>query len=294
MIVDVHTHIPSHMDAVPEDEIKFETTSRSGEKVYMTNSIDDYLRDMGPVDKSFLFGIAPRPWRPDEQIMGPVGWDPMYNHNDVAAETAKRDPDKIVPFMSLHPLDPNWKNEYDRCVGDLGCKGIKLGANYQDFDPTGPEAFELFARLEADGIPIIFHQGTSGKTEAPLTYAHPLTTDRVAMAFPKLTMVLAHLGHPWQNDCLTVVRKHPNVWADVSAQFYRPYSFWQGMRLFYEWGVTDKILFASDWPVTLPQDNMDHLRGLTKFAKDHHLPDIPEDAIEGIINRDSVEILRVG
>jgi len=33
---------------------------------------------------------------------------------------------------------------------------------------------------------------------------------------------------------------------------------------------------------------------LTKFAKDHHLPDIPEDEIEGIINRDSVEILRVG
>jgi predicted TIM-barrel fold metal-dependent hydrolase len=294
MIVDVHTHIPSHMDAVPEDEIKFETTSRSGEKVYMTNSIDDYLRDMGPVDKSFLFGIAPRPWRPDQQIMGPVGWDPKYNHNDVAAETAKRDPGKIVPFMSLHPLDPNWKNEYDRCIGDLGSKGIKLGPNYQDFDPTGPEAFELFARLEADGIPIIFHQGTSGKTEAPLTYAHPLTTDKIAMAFPNLTMVLAHLGHPWQVDCLAVVRKHPNVWADVSAQFYRPYSFWQGMRLFYEWGVTDKILFASDWPVTLPQDNMDHLRGLTKFAKDHHLPDIPEDEIEGIINRDSVEILRVG
>ena len=37
--------------------------------------------------------------------------------------------------MSLHPLDPNWEDEYDRCVGDLGCKGIKLGPNYQDFDP---------------------------------------------------------------------------------------------------------------------------------------------------------------
>jgi hypothetical protein len=106
-------------------------------------------------------------------------------------------------------------------------------------------------------------------------------------------MVLAHMGHPWQNDCLSVVRKHPNVWADVSAQFYRPYSFWQGMRLFYEWGVTDKILFASDWPVTLPQDNIDHLRGLEKFAKDHHLPQIPSEDIEGIINRDAVEIMGV-
>ena len=114
------------------------------------------------------------------------------------------------------------------------------------------------------------------------------------MAFPKLRMVLAHLAHPWQSDCMAVVRKHPNVWADVSAQFYRPWSFWQGMNVFHEWGVTDKILFASDWPVTKPQDNIDHLRGLAKYAKDHHLPVIPEDAIEGIINRDALGILGVG
>ena len=63
--------------------------------------------------------------------------------------------------------------------------------------------------------------------------------------------------------------------------------------LFYEWGVTDKILFASDWPVTLPQDNIDHLRGLSKFARDHHLPIIPEEDVEGIINRDAVEIMGV-
>ena len=34
-------------------------------------------------------------------------------------------------------------------------------------------------------------------TEAPLTYAHPLlTTDKIVAVFPKLTMILAHLGHP--------------------------------------------------------------------------------------------------
>ena len=194
MIVDVHTHLPSHKEMVPPDEMQVETTMRSGETVQLTNSIDDYLRDMGPVDKAFIFGIAPRPWRPDERVLRTEGWADVLNHNDVAAEAAKYAPDKIIPFMSLHPLDPKWNDEYDRCVGDLGVKGIKLGPNYQDFDPTGKEAFELFARLEADGIPIVFHQGTSPMTEAPLTYAHPLTSDKVAMAFPNLTMVLAHLA----------------------------------------------------------------------------------------------------
>ena len=293
MIVDVHTHLPSHQDTVPSEDMVTETAMRSGETVQLTNSIADYLRDMEAVDKAFIFGIAPRPWLPEKSVLLAGGWPEGKNHNDVASETAKHAPDKITPFMSLHPLDPNVNDEYDRCVGDLGCKGIKLGPNYQDFDPTGPEAFALFARLEADQIPIVFHQGTSPMTEAPLTYAHPLTSDKIAMAFPNLTMVLAHLAHPWQADCLSVVRKHPNVWADVSAQFYRPYSFWQGMRLFHEWGATEKILFASDWPVTRPQDNIDHLRALPKFAKDHHLPTIPEEEIEGIINRDAVEIMGV-
>ena len=293
MIVDVHTHLPSHQDTVPPGDMFTETAMRSGEAVQLTNSIADYLRDMEAVDKAFIFGIAPRPWLPEKQVLLTGGWPEGNNHNDVASETAKHAPDKIIPFMSLHPLDPNWNDEYDRCVGDLGCKGIKLGPNYQDFDPTGPEAFALFARLESDQIPIVFHQGTSPMTEAPLTYAHPLTSDKIAMAFPNLTMVLAHLAHPWQADCLSVVRKHPNVWADVSAQFYRPYSFWQGMRLFHEWGATEKILFASDWPVTRPQDNIDHLRELPKFARDHHLPTIPEEDIEGIINRDAVEIMGV-
>jgi len=293
MIVDVHTHLPSHQDTVPLGDMVTETAMRSGEAVQLTNSIADYLRDMEAVDKAFIFGIAPRPWLPEKPVLFTGGWPEGNNHNDVASETAKHAPDKIIPFMSLHPLDPNWNDEYDRCVGDLGCKGIKLGPNYQDFDPTGPEAFALFARLESDQIPIVFHQGTSPMTEAPLTYAHPLTSDKIAMAFPNLTMVLAHLAHPWQADCLSVVRKHPNVWADVSAQFYRPYSFWQGMRLFHEWGATEKILFASDWPVTRPQDNIDHLRELPKFARDHHLPTIPEEDIEGIINRDAVEIMGV-
>ncbi|MBI21125.1 MAG: amidohydrolase [Chloroflexi bacterium] len=305
MIIDVHTHLPTHPDKVPPYEVKTEQTMRSGEVVTLTNTIEDYIRDMAPLDKAFLFGIAPRPWikripgtgigqfKSGSDFGAGIGWDNSLNHNDVASITAKRAPDKIIPFMSLHPNDPGWRDEYDRCVGDLGCKGIKLGPNYQDFDPTGTEAFKMFSRLESDGIPIVFHQGTSPMSDAPLTYAHPLTTDKVAMAFPDLKIILAHLAHPWQTDCITVVRKHPNVWADVSAQFYRPYSFWQAMRLFYEWGCTEKILFGSDWPVTKPQHNIDHLRLLPKFAKDHQLPTIPESDIEGIINRDALDILGV-
>ena len=41
--------------------------------------------------------------------------------------------------MGVHPLDPGLLDEMERCVSELGFKGIKLGANYQNFDPLGPE-----------------------------------------------------------------------------------------------------------------------------------------------------------
>ncbi len=291
MIIDVHTHLPSHRNEVPPDEVETATLARSGTPVRMTNSLADYLDAMAAVDRACVFGIAPRPWKPEEQVLPTTGWPDDMNYNDVAAAVAKESGGKIIPFMSVHPMDPKWNDEYDRCVGDLGCKGMKLGFNYQDCDPLSEEAFGVFARLEEDGLPVVLHIGTSAVSYAPLEYAHPLKMDFVAIKFPKLKMVLAHVGHPWHGDCLAVVRKHENVWADVSAQFYRPWSFWSGMRLFHEWGVLGKVFFATDWPITIAGDNIDALRGLARFAKDHHLPVIPEEEIEGIITRNSLDIL---
>ena len=293
MIVDVHTHLPSHPESVPEsDEIEM-TIHRSGTPVAFSHTLAEYLHDMEPVDRAFVFGIADRPWKQGERRAKIAGWPTHFNQNDVASATAKAAPGKIIPFMSLHPLAEDVNEEYDRAVGELGCQGIKMGANYQDFDPNGDAAYRLYARLEHDGIPIIWHMGTSPFAAAPLEYAHPLAYDRVATAFPRLKMVLAHMGHPWHVDTLSVVRKHKNVYADISANFYRPYSYWNGMRLFHEWGVTDKIFFATDWPVATPTENMAGIRAIHEFTRQHKMPAIPEEVIEGIINRNAVEILEL-
>ena len=124
MIVDVHTHLPTHRDTVPDSDRTSEDMMRSGDEVSMTNSIADYLCAMEPVDKTFAFGIAPRPWGSEREIIDGSGdlTDGGKNHNDVAAELHKAAPDKVIPFMSLHPMDPGMNDEYDRAVGDLGCR----------------------------------------------------------------------------------------------------------------------------------------------------------------------------
>ena len=39
------------------------------------------------------------------------------------------------------------------------------------------------------------------------------------------------------------------VYADVSALHYRPFQLYHSLMLVQEYGVWDKVLFGTDWPV---------------------------------------------
>ena len=290
MIVDVHSHIPTHEADVPIEDV--ESNPLIGTGVKLAGSMRDYAAAMEPVDRALVFGIAPRPGTNENPVIDwNAGWDDSLNQNDIAARVAASNPDKFIPFMSLHPEQPDIDQEYDRAVGELGCKGIKLALSYQAVDPLSDAAFRLFDRLQSDGLPIVFHNGMSVAPDAVLRYAHPLAIDEVAIAFPRLKMVLAHTSHPWYEDCMAVVRKHPNVWTDISGMPSRPWMAWRAMRVFHEFSATHKMLFGSDWTLWTPQETMDSLRAIPRFAKEHNLPPIPQDEIEAIINRNSLELL---
>jgi predicted TIM-barrel fold metal-dependent hydrolase len=180
----------------------------------------------------------------------------------------------------------------DRCIGSLGLRGIKLGPNYQNFDPVGDDAFRLYARAQGLKLPILFHQGTSAMADADLDYAHPRHIDRVAIAFPELRIVLAHMAHPWQTDCIAVIRKHPHVWADVSGLHYRPWSYYNCLRLATEWSVLPKLLFGSDYPAAAtPAETADALAHVNDVVEGTKLPRVPLDELQAIVHRDSLSLL---
>jgi predicted TIM-barrel fold metal-dependent hydrolase len=166
--------------------------------------------------------------------------------------------------------------------------GIKLGANYQRFDPLSREALALYARAEKLSLPILFHTGASPVREAPLQYAHPLVTDEVAIRFPDLKIVMAHIGHPWVRDAIVTIRKHPNVYADVSAIYTRPWMTYEAMLMATEWGVMHKLLFGSDFPITTPKYAMERLRAVNEIVEGTNLPKISLEQIEQIIHADAL------
>jgi uncharacterized protein len=293
MIVDVHTHTPTYRDAVPAEQEVWNSKWRPDRSVKSTVSWQDYYESQAAADRSIVFGIA---WHPGasryDGLSGRADAD-WYsgNINDATATFVASQPDRLIGFMALHPHDHDVLDEYERCKSDLKLRGIKLGANYQNFDPLEARALALYERAQRDGLPILFHQGTSPVREAPIKLAHPLLMDEIAIRYPDLKIIMAHVGHPWQVDTCVVIRKHPNVFADISANFYRPWSFWEQMVKATEWNVMDKLLFGTDYPVTTVAETIDHMRRVNDVVAGTGLPRVSLEAVEAIIQRDSLALL---
>ena len=294
MIIDVHTHPPQYKDAVPEGEVVWNRVWRPDRAVRATTSWQDFIEAQRPADRSIVFAVAWHPGMAVPQVSGGETGDTSWyqgNINDAVATFVAAHKDRLIGFMALHPHDPDCIDEFERCRTELGMRGIKLGANYQNFDPFEARALAIYERAQRYGLPILFHQGTSPVREAPIRLSYPLLMDEIAIRYPDLKIIMAHVGHPWQVDTCVVIRKHPNVYADVSANFYRPYSFWEQMVKASEWNVLDKLLFGTDFPVTTVQETIDGLRNVNRLVEGTHLPRIPEEKIEQIIHRDALGLL---
>lgn len=241
---------------------------------------------MKAADISIVFNIHV----PDvEKFVGIAG--DASRINDSTAEFVAADKSRIG-FMSVDPNLSDYLEEYERAKS-LGLKGIKLGANYQRFDPLGREALELYRRADKDGLPILFHIGASPIAPAPLKNAHPLTIDEIAISFPNLKIVMAHIGHPWVRETVSVIRKHPNVYSDVSAIYTRPWMTYEALLMAFEWGAMHKLLFGSDFPVTTPQYAMERLRAVNDVVVGTSMPKIPAEKIEAIIHADALSALNL-
>lgn len=214
--------------------------------------------------------------------------------NEVVAEYVAKRPGRLFGFASVDPNRPNAAGLLEAAIKDYKLSGLKLGPIYQNFYPDDRKHFDLYAKANELGLPILWHQGTSFVPEGFLDASRPAALDPISRAFPNLRMIIAHMGHPWVDECISVVRKNPNMYMDVSALGSRPWQFYNALVSAMEYGVTHKILFGSDFPFFTTQQMIDSLRAINQFTEGTRLPRIPEEIIEGIIHRNTPEILQLG
>jgi predicted TIM-barrel fold metal-dependent hydrolase len=277
MIVDVHTHAMRAAEHLSEAFAREADIAR-GFPLDLTVTFEEYRKAMEPVDRCILFGMKAR-------------HTGFYVPNDWIAAFAARAPEKIIPFMSLDPTEPDFLDDFERSRQELKLRGIKLAPMYANFDPTDPKLDELYQRAAKHNLPVLFHTGTTFCRFAPLKFTRPALWDEVAIRHPDLKMILAHLGHPFENEALVTTRKHPNVYLDLSALYYRPWQLYNSLILAQEYRVTPKILFGSDYPFATPGESIKGLHSLNALVENTNLPRVSKTELDGIVHRDSLSLL---
>jgi uncharacterized protein len=99
------------------------------------------------------------------------------------------------------------------------------------------------------------------------------------------------MGHPWIEDTIVMIRKQPNMYADISALHYRPWQFYNALISAKEYGVLDKLLFGSDFPFTTPEASIAGLRNFNSIVEGTKLPRLTDEEIENIIHSPALERL---
>ena len=143
--------------------------------------------------------------------------------NETVAAACEQYPDA---FTGIGSVDPHKESAVDEVanIAALGLRGVKFHPSLQAFAPDDPTYWPVFAACQQHGLLALFHTGTSGiGARQPggqgirIDYAHPLKLDAVAAAHPRLTVVAAHFGWPWQMDLIAVALHKTNVYIDISG-----------------------------------------------------------------------------
>jgi len=277
MIVDVHTHAFKVPDHIEERFLLEAQRARGGLPIELNVSSEWHRKAMQKVDHAIVFGLKARH----------VG---IYTPDAYIAEFVAGDPGRIG-FCSVDPNEPTYLDDFYHAVDSLKLSGIKLAPMYANFSPLDERLTPIYEAAVKRGLPVLAHVGTTFCEFAPLEFTRPVLIDTLAMRFPQLTFIMAHLGHPWEGETLVVIRKHPNVWADCSALYYRPWQLYNSLILAQEYGVMHKILFGSDFPFAAPEESIAGMKALNTMVEGTNLPRVSTTLLDELIHRDSLSLL---
>jgi predicted TIM-barrel fold metal-dependent hydrolase len=174
----------------------------------------------------------------------------------------------------------------EHAVQDLKLKGVKFGPIYNGVSLLDPRMEPFYRFCIRHNLPLTMHMGTTYARSAPADLGRPIYVEEIALRHPELKMVMAHMGHPWYEECIVVARKNPNVYCEVSALYYRPWQYYNILIAAQEYTIADrdKIFFGTDFPFTTVEDSIAGLRGINRQVEGTNLPVVSDDTIERIIH----------
>jgi predicted TIM-barrel fold metal-dependent hydrolase len=134
-------------------------------------------------------------------------------------------PDRLVGNVYIDPRSPDAVETFKQYM-DEGFKSVKMFPPV-GFMPDDERFFPLYEKIEEAGVPILFHAGQTnikivskepGARKATNSkFSNPMNFDMISRLFPKMPVVLAHMGYPHYMEAWSVAHANPNIFLDIAG-----------------------------------------------------------------------------
>lgn len=287
MIVDCHTHIWESIAQLGKAELQSQWRCHRGILApadldgVPDASIKQHLIASEPVDKSFVLGFKSR------YLGAEIPGSMISNY-------IRQYPDKLIGVAGIDPTNLSEAlDDMHEGQSELGLKAITVCPAAQDFHPADSRAMQVFAEAVKLKMPVFVHQGIHFSPASKMEFARPIMLDEVARELPQLKLVIAHLGYPWVEECIVLLGKHPNVYADISSLLHRPWQAYNALLSAFQYGIMDKLFFGSDFPYTSAAAAIESLYRINQLVTGTNLPTVPRAQLAGIVERDALGLLNL-
>lgn len=172
--------------------------------------------------------------------------------------------DRLISFGGIYPHTDDYKRDIDFVV-DLGLKGLKFHAEYQNFNIDDEQMLKIYDYALSRGLIILHHAGFDPGFPAPYK-SSPRQFANIIDAMQGGIIIAAHLGGHAQWDDVEKYLVGKNIYLDTAMGF-EYFSREQFLRIVKEHGA-DKILFASDSPWSNAKNEIDTIKKLPLTQKE--------------------------
>lgn len=201
--------------------------------------------DKAEIEKSVVSAISFTPDSTNEELSV---------MNEYVMDQCNKSGGRLISFCTLNPFEQNAVTRLCKLIEEDRFCGLKLHCNMQEFYPNDRRIYPIYNLMEKYQKPILFHSGGIGVKPNKDRFGQPVYFDDVACDFPDLPIILGHAGRIWYNETAMLLRKHKNVYADISTNFgrmeqYKNMPMEQLFKTVKVWAGSSKhLIFGSDYP----------------------------------------------
>lgn len=201
-----------------------------------------------------------------------VGGEEIYIAAEEMLDMIQQYPGKFLGLVGISPIRA-WDNKYyapryiQRMIEEHNFKGVHMYPHWFGIRINDRRMYPIYEKCAELDVPISFQTGQGTMRSNSRIVARPIWIDEIVRDFPSLKIIALHSGYPWEEELVALAINHenlylcpdvppPRLWHSAIVEYIREQGIFAGF------GGSDKVLWATDWPLQDPEVSLQEVDAL--------------------------------